>query len=367
MRLMNARLCLDCEEVHDQQHCPTCSSESFAFLTRWVTPSDTVAAEPAPRVTRPQDLVGRREQVDAYRQILNPTPESPKRGRIVARGALGLALLGVARIIWRAAPGPRPEPKAGTGIPVTDGRVLTSHTSQTMAFRNPVRSTCFLVSAAAMVTLQLAAAQTKITPPKNKYTPEQDVELGREAAAEVRKQYPVITDSALAGYLERLGKRLVAVSPARAEQPRVRVLVHAREHQGDQRVRAPRGPDVREPRDVRSRRGRGRSRRGYGARAEPRTAAPWHRQRDQSPGLSARPAGRRDRRRGRRRRLGPGDLRGQPVRPRHVLSQVQPRIRKAGRPARRADHGARGLRPARPRPHVREHPEAGAQRRARSG
>ena len=45
MRLMNARLCLDCEEVHDEQHCPICSSESFAFLTRWVTPSDTVTAE----------------------------------------------------------------------------------------------------------------------------------------------------------------------------------------------------------------------------------------------------------------------------------------------------------------------------------
>ena len=110
MRLMNARLCLDCEEVHDEQHCPTCSSESFAFLTRWVTPSDTMAAEPAPRTTRPPDAVGRREQVDAYRQILNPAPPA-KRGRLVARGALGLALLGVARMIWRAAPEPRPEPK----------------------------------------------------------------------------------------------------------------------------------------------------------------------------------------------------------------------------------------------------------------
>ena len=56
MRLMNSRLCLDCEEVHDQQHCPICGSESFAFLTRWVTPSDTAAAaEPAPRATRPPD------------------------------------------------------------------------------------------------------------------------------------------------------------------------------------------------------------------------------------------------------------------------------------------------------------------------
>jgi hypothetical protein len=129
MRLMNARLCLDCEEVHDEQHCPICGSESFAFLTRWVSPSDTVAAEAAPRNTRPPDPVDRREQVDAYRQILNSTPllnstpPAQNRGRIVARGALGLALLGVARMIWRAAPEPRseskpaPEPRPRTDAP----------------------------------------------------------------------------------------------------------------------------------------------------------------------------------------------------------------------------------------------------------
>ena len=67
--------------------------------------------------------------------------------------------------------------------------------------------------------LQLASAQTRITAPKNKYTPEQDVKLGREAAAEIRKQYPVVTDSALTGYLDRLGKRLVAAAPADLNNP----------------------------------------------------------------------------------------------------------------------------------------------------
>jgi hypothetical protein len=65
----------------------------------------------------------------------------------------------------------------------------------------------------------LALAQTKITPPKNRYTPEQDVQIGREAAQEVRKEYPVITDSALAAYLDRLGKRLVAASPSELNSP----------------------------------------------------------------------------------------------------------------------------------------------------
>ena len=56
-------------------------------------------------------------------------------------------------------------------------------------------------------------AQTKVTPPKNKYTPEQDVQIGREASDEVRKQYPIITDDQIEGYLDRLGDRLVAASP----------------------------------------------------------------------------------------------------------------------------------------------------------
>jgi Zn-dependent protease with chaperone function len=63
------------------------------------------------------------------------------------------------------------------------------------------------------------AAQTKVSPPRNKYKPEQDVELGREAAKEVRRQYPLIDDAALAGYLDRLGKRLVAAAPAELNNP----------------------------------------------------------------------------------------------------------------------------------------------------
>jgi Zn-dependent protease with chaperone function len=62
-------------------------------------------------------------------------------------------------------------------------------------------------------------AQTRITAPRNKYTPEQDVQLGREAAAEVRREYPVIENAALAGYLDRLGRQLVEVAPPEFNQP----------------------------------------------------------------------------------------------------------------------------------------------------
>ncbi len=63
-----------------------------------------------------------------------------------------------------------------------------------------------------------ASAQTVVKPPKNKYTPQQDVQLGREAAAEVRKQYPVIDDARINRYLNALGNRLVAAAPPQFRQ-----------------------------------------------------------------------------------------------------------------------------------------------------
>jgi hypothetical protein len=41
--LQNARLCLDCDTVFEEQRCPSCSSESYFPLSRWVSPA--VASE----------------------------------------------------------------------------------------------------------------------------------------------------------------------------------------------------------------------------------------------------------------------------------------------------------------------------------
>ena len=57
----------------------------------------------------------------------------------------------------------------------------------------------------------LLTAQTRITPPDNKYTPAQDVQLGREAAVEAEKQLPVMRDDAVTSYVEGIGRRLVSV------------------------------------------------------------------------------------------------------------------------------------------------------------
>ena len=67
----------------------------------------------------------------------------------------------------------------------------------------------------AIVSLSIASAasQTVVKPPKNKYAPQQDVEIGRKAAAQVRRQYPIIEDARVAKYLSKLGDRLVAAAP----------------------------------------------------------------------------------------------------------------------------------------------------------
>jgi hypothetical protein len=77
MQLRDARLCLDCEELHNEERCPVCASDAFAFVTRWVP-----SFERKPRPRR--------------------APASPSRGlRWMTGGATGLALLATARWLSR--------------------------------------------------------------------------------------------------------------------------------------------------------------------------------------------------------------------------------------------------------------------------
>jgi hypothetical protein len=92
-----------------------------------------------------------------------------------------------------------------------------------LRYQQPTRRQTFgRAVAIVMTTVAVTAtsfAQTKVTAPKNKYSPEQDVQIGREAAAEVRKQYPVITDAEVVRYLNRLGERLVDHAPEEFSHP----------------------------------------------------------------------------------------------------------------------------------------------------
>ena len=65
-------------------------------------------------------------------------------------------------------------------------------------------------------------AQTRIEPHRNSFSPTQDVQLGRQAAAQVRQQLPMLNDRATEALVERIGARLVAAVPARFQQPAFR-------------------------------------------------------------------------------------------------------------------------------------------------
>ncbi len=66
------------------------------------------------------------------------------------------------------------------------------------------------------------SAQTRIAPRRNSFSPAQDVQLGRQAASEVRQQLPMLNDGPTEAVVERIGRRLVAAVPPRLRQPAFR-------------------------------------------------------------------------------------------------------------------------------------------------
>ena len=62
-------------------------------------------------------------------------------------------------------------------------------------------------------------AQTQIKYHSNKYKVEDDVKLGRQAAAEVEQQLPLLPDNEVQNYVERVGRRLVNSIPSEFQHP----------------------------------------------------------------------------------------------------------------------------------------------------
>jgi hypothetical protein len=85
-----------------------------------------------------------------------------------------------------------------------------------------VRMKSTLVAASLAAFVVSAAAQTKVTAPKNKYSPADDVKLGQEAAREVEKEVPVMRDDRVNSYLNSIGRRLVENIPAEFRHPEFR-------------------------------------------------------------------------------------------------------------------------------------------------
>jgi hypothetical protein len=85
MQLRMARLCLDCEEVHDDYQCPVCASHQFTYLTRWV---------PVPeRRDQPRPVVQPAPALATYQEL--EKAEEPRRGRTFSRTLVGLGAAGV--------------------------------------------------------------------------------------------------------------------------------------------------------------------------------------------------------------------------------------------------------------------------------
>ena len=85
MQLRIARLCLDCDEIHDAQQCPVCASEMFAYMTRWV---------PAPeRRQVPRETPSPR--ADVYAALTDEKGRPSTRGRLLKGGVVGLTAVGL--------------------------------------------------------------------------------------------------------------------------------------------------------------------------------------------------------------------------------------------------------------------------------
>jgi beta-barrel assembly-enhancing protease len=76
------------------------------------------------------------------------------------------------------------------------------------------------VALVAMALMPLSAmAQTQIKYHSNKFSVQDDVQLGRRAAQEVEQQYPLLRDQQVQSYVERVGRRLVSAIPSQFQHP----------------------------------------------------------------------------------------------------------------------------------------------------
>ena len=74
--------------------------------------------------------------------------------------------------------------------------------------------------------------QTRVVAPKNPYSLAKDVQLGSQAASEVERQMPLLNDSEVQYYVERVGRRLAEAIPSEFQHPEFRYsykVVNARD------------------------------------------------------------------------------------------------------------------------------------------
>jgi hypothetical protein len=94
MQLRTARLCLDCEEVHDAMRCPSCASETFTYITRWI-PAPERRQLPRPTTSPEAEL---------YRPLVAKDTATGTGRRMLKGGVVGLTALGLAGWLLRKRP-----------------------------------------------------------------------------------------------------------------------------------------------------------------------------------------------------------------------------------------------------------------------
>src|SRR5687768_10889109 len=61
--------------------------------------------------------------------------------------------------------------------------------------------------------LTLLAERTRLRPGRNIYSPQQDIELGKQVSADAERQLPLITNSTATSYISTLGRQLASKAP----------------------------------------------------------------------------------------------------------------------------------------------------------
>ena len=90
-------------------------------------------------------------------------------------------------------------------------------------YRNRANRLVVWLTLTAILAMPLGVvSQTQIKVPSNRYRIEDDVQLGQEAAQQVRQQMPLLNDRYVDDYIERVGERLVAAIPPELRHPQFR-------------------------------------------------------------------------------------------------------------------------------------------------
>src|SRR5687767_7578358 len=117
------------------------------------------------------------------------------------------------RFLMKTSPNPNSRSKITLSY---SAELLSGSTGREKMSKKNYRSQGVIASLAMLAMFLMPVSvftQTKIKYHSNKYSVQDDVKLGRQAAAEAEQQFPLLRDSEVEGYVENVGRRLVTAIP----------------------------------------------------------------------------------------------------------------------------------------------------------